>query len=53
MRLLWCLVGLFSRKTEVEDCRFNLRLRAMGRPLPARHRRTQTPFKNLPSRPEA
>ncbi|SDX79064.1 hypothetical protein SAMN05444006_1302 [Allgaiera indica] len=53
MKLVWCLVALFGRKTEAEDCRFSLRLRAMGRPLPLRRRRAQTPFKSLPSRPEA
>ena len=47
------LFALFSRRAEEQERRFDLRLRALGRPLPLRHRRSQTPFKNQQSRPAA
>lgn len=53
MSIGYRLIALFSKKTDTLDARFDLRLQAMGRPLPIRHRRTCSPFKNQPERQAA
>lgn len=47
------LIALFARKKDAIDTRFDLRLQAMGSPLPISHRKTQSPFKNQPERQAA
>ncbi|WP_158243196.1 hypothetical protein [Acidimangrovimonas sediminis] len=53
MRLTHLLLSLFRRKSGEPDTRFELRLQALGSPSPRRQVRTQSPFKNQPSRQAA